>query len=163
MKDLRSKIYKVIGIVSLLIFVSFSFSPSKALAITASFDSEETLLMQDDKGVVGFKVCKDKRVSSGRQIPPIKLRTIRPSDTACCGDEVRLEVTLDTEVQSDGESVLFDGDAILYEGSSCYSSVKEDVDHIHELVRIDVPEYVDFKLSQRDNLAKGTLKLEVLD
>ena len=163
MKDLRSKIYKVIGIVSLLIFVSFSFSPSKALAITVSFDSEDTLVMQDDKGRSGLNACKDKRVSSGRQTPPIQLRTIRPSDTACCGDEVRLEVTLNTEVKPDGRSVLFDGDAILYEGSSCYSSVKEDVDHIHELVRIDVPEYVDFKLSSRDNFARGTLKLEVLD
>ena len=162
MKDLRSKIYKVIGIVSLLIFVSFSFSPSKALAITASFDSEETLLMQDDKGI-GVKVCKGLDVSSGvdrKETPPIRLRS--DPNTACCGDEVRLEVTLDTEVKPGGY-VLFDGDAILFEGSSCNSSKDEDELHINELVKIDVPRYVDFELREKDNLAKGTLKLEVRD
>ena len=159
MKDLRSKIYKVIGIVSLLIFVSFSFSPSKALAITVSFDSEDTLVMQDDKGI-GFKVCNGLDVASGKETPPIRLRS--DPRTACCGDEVRLEVTLDTEVKPGG-SVLFEGDAVLFEGSSCNSSKEEDDLHIYELVKKDVPTYVDFELREKDNLAKGTLKLEVRD
>ena len=145
---------KVIGAITLCLYLALSFSPSKALAVHVSFSSGDSLVMYDDKGILSPKRCSDKRVSDSSAYTPATLY-----DEECCGDEVRLEV--DVDATQYGNKVIFDGDTKLFEGSSCHSNSLEDTQGFRVEAEIGgETARTDFRLRDHQNEAYGTLYFE---
>ena len=142
---------KVIGAITLCLYLALSFSPSKALAAHVSFSSRDTLSMISDKSVLS-PTCEGEIVKDFSQYTPSTLY-----DEVCCGDEFRLEVNLDA--REDGSNVIFDGDIKLFDGS-CNSERLED----NQKIRVVAPigsynRTATFKV-QNQNLVTGTLYFE---
>ena len=120
-KKLESAI-KVLMMMSLVCVLALSFSPSKTLAATASFDSFDNLTIVDnlafplgEKRCTGFSTQLKASTSTNRE-------TLFKSK--CCGGEVRVELEVTPTFKRNGIDFL--GETRLFEGGSCDTDKLED-------------------------------------